>query len=180
MTEWVKNRQSLVFHAEVDNLPSKLRHRTTLVSHLRLFLDDGGLLRCCGRIHSGTLKWKHQISSAATRQRPLHRSSNSLHPCQTASCRCQFYTVNSTLFWGKGGGWGEYFQDAENRILLPCVSTLLSLIVGTVLNGYSSQRGPLGMVGFWNASPVLPSPPLRGYSAELQSTCALFKQLLLK
>lgn len=56
MTEYVKNRQSLVFHAEVDNLLSKSRHRTTLVLQLRLFLDDGGLLPCGGRIHSGTLK----------------------------------------------------------------------------------------------------------------------------
>ena len=87
MTEWVKNRQSVVFHAEVDNLLSKSRHRTTLVRQLRLFLDDGGLLRCGGRIH--TFKWQHQISSAATKQRPLHRSSNSLHPCQETQCRCQ-------------------------------------------------------------------------------------------
>ena len=55
MTEWVKNRQSVVFHAEVDNLISKSRHRTTLVRQLRLFLDDGGLLRCGGRIHNAPL-----------------------------------------------------------------------------------------------------------------------------
>ena len=55
MTEWVKNRQSVVFHAEVDNLPSKSRHRTTLARQLRLFLDDGGLLRCSGRIHNAPL-----------------------------------------------------------------------------------------------------------------------------
>ena len=55
MTKWVKNRQSLVFHADVDNLPSKLRHRTNLVRQLRLFLDDGGLLRCGGRIHNAPL-----------------------------------------------------------------------------------------------------------------------------
>ena len=52
--------------------------------------------------------------------------------------------------------------------------------LGKALNGYSSQRKHLGMAGFGNASLVLPSPPLRRYSAELQSTCALFKQLLLK
>ena len=46
MTEWVKNRQSVVFHAEVDNLTSKSRHHTTLVRQLCLFLDNGGLLRC--------------------------------------------------------------------------------------------------------------------------------------
>lgn len=39
-----------------------------------------------------TFKWQHQISSAATKQRPLHRSSNSLHPCQAASCRFQLNT----------------------------------------------------------------------------------------
>ena len=39
-----------------------------------------------------TFKWQHQISSAATKQRPLHRSSNSLLPCQITSCRCQLYT----------------------------------------------------------------------------------------
>ena len=54
MTEWVKNRQSAVFHAEVDNLSSKSRHRTTLVRQLRLFLKDGGL-RCGGRIHNAPL-----------------------------------------------------------------------------------------------------------------------------
>ena len=43
MTKWVKNRQSLVFHADLDNLLSKVRHRTTLVRQLRLFLDDDGL-----------------------------------------------------------------------------------------------------------------------------------------
>ena len=92
MTEWVKNRQSVVFHAEVDNLHSKSRHRTTLVRQLRLFLNDGGLLRCGGRIHIAPLKWQHQIPSAATKQRPFNRSSNSLHPCQAASCRCQLNT----------------------------------------------------------------------------------------
>ena len=55
MTKWVKNRQSVVFHAEVDNLSTKSRHRTTLVRQLRLFLDDGGLLRCGGRIHNAPL-----------------------------------------------------------------------------------------------------------------------------
>ena len=55
MTKWVKNRQSVVFHAEVGNLSSKPRHRTTLVRQLRLFLDDGGLLRCGGRIHNAPL-----------------------------------------------------------------------------------------------------------------------------
>ena len=39
-----------------------------------------------------TFKWQHQISSATTNQRQLHRSSNSLHQCQTASCRWQLYT----------------------------------------------------------------------------------------
>lgn len=97
MTEYVKNRQSLVFHAEVNNLPSKSRHRTTLVLQLRLFLDDGGLLPCGGRIHSGTLKWQHQISSAAIKQIPLNRSSNLLHLCRTASCRCQLYTHRPAL-----------------------------------------------------------------------------------
>ena len=52
MTKWVKNRQFRVFHADVDNLLSKVRHRTTLVLQLRLFLDDDGLLRCGGRIHN--------------------------------------------------------------------------------------------------------------------------------
>jgi len=55
MTEWVKNPQSVVFHAEVDSLPSKSRHRTTLVCQLCLFLDDGGLQRCGGRIHNPPL-----------------------------------------------------------------------------------------------------------------------------
>ena len=55
MTEWAKNRQSVVFHAEVGNLSSKPRHRTTLVRQLHLFLDDGGLLRCGGRIHNAPL-----------------------------------------------------------------------------------------------------------------------------
>jgi len=52
MTEWVKNPQSVVFHAEVDSLPSKSRHRTTLVCQLCLFPDDGGLRHCGGRIHN--------------------------------------------------------------------------------------------------------------------------------
>ena len=34
---------------------SKSRHRTSLVHQLRLFLDDGGLLRCSGRIHNAPL-----------------------------------------------------------------------------------------------------------------------------
>ena len=37
----------------------------------------------------------------------------------------------STLFWGKGEK--KCFQKAENRILLPSVSTLLSLIVVCLL-----------------------------------------------
>ena len=55
MSEWVKNRQSVVFHAEVDNLSSKSRHRTALVRQIRLFLDDGGLLRCGGTIQNTPL-----------------------------------------------------------------------------------------------------------------------------
>ena len=50
-------------------------------------------------------------------------------------------------------------------------------LLGKALNGYSSQRKPLGKAGFENASSLL---PLRSYSAELQSTCVLFKRLLLK
>ncbi|XP_068726396.1 uncharacterized protein [Montipora capricornis] len=45
----------LVFRVDVDNLLSKVRHRTTLVRQLRLFLDDGGLLRCGRRIHNASL-----------------------------------------------------------------------------------------------------------------------------
>jgi len=44
MTEWAKDRQSVVFHAEVDNL-----------RQLHLFLDDGGLIRYGVRIHNAPL-----------------------------------------------------------------------------------------------------------------------------
>ncbi|PFX24893.1 uncharacterized protein LOC111331024 [Stylophora pistillata] len=54
-TVWMKNRQSVVFHAQVDNLLSKSRYRTTLVRQLGLFLDDNGLLRCAGGIHNAPL-----------------------------------------------------------------------------------------------------------------------------
>ena len=40
MTEWVKNRQSVVFHAEVANLSSKSRHHTIWVYQFCCFLDD--------------------------------------------------------------------------------------------------------------------------------------------
>ena len=50
-------------------------------------------------------------------------------------------------------------------------------LLGKALNGCSSQRKPFGKAGFGNTSSLL---PLRSYSAELQSTCALFKRLLLK
>ena len=43
MTEWMKTRQPVVFHADFDNLLSTSRHRTILVRQLHLFLDDGGL-----------------------------------------------------------------------------------------------------------------------------------------
>ena len=55
ITEWIRNRQYAAFPIDVNNLLSKSRHRTTLVRQLRLFLDDGGLLRCGGRIHNAPL-----------------------------------------------------------------------------------------------------------------------------
>lgn len=55
MTEWVKDCQSVVYRAEVNNLSSKSLHHTTLVRQLHLFLDDSGLLGCGGRIHNAPL-----------------------------------------------------------------------------------------------------------------------------
>lgn len=49
---------------------------------------------------------------------------------------------------------------------------------GKVLNGSSFPGGCLGMTVSGNALSISPSPRIRGYLAELQSTCALFRQLL--
>ena len=103
MAKWVKNRPSLVFHADVDTLLSKVRHRTTLVRQLRLFLDDDGLLRCGGRIHNAPIsdnaKFPLLLPSKdhftelvihSTHVKQLHAGVNS-----TLTALCQSYWVPS-------------------------------------------------------------------------------------
>ena len=68
----------------------------------------------------------------------------------------------STLFGGKGGG-GECIQDAENRILLPSVSTLLSLIE-------VSKTYNLGQIK-WKLRPPLPPKSVMGKWRVLAFTC---------
>ena len=75
----------------------------------------------------------------------------------------------SILFSGKGGGGGGCFQNAENRILLPSVSTLLSLIVGCGKRSLTAILMCCSVLFTLDVPPVFP-PPSNLFSILLQIT----------